>query len=274
MGTSATVQGTIVRREGLSIVDTRALDWEPLGFERAFRKVLTRDPSGEPQAFIFYLPGQFASGYDLPHRHFHRTVHEFGFCLGGEFPHWEYETPESQHGLLVTRKPGYFMSRSPGSAHGREPGPFSRVGYTSLMWRSGTGNWIPEPNFRDETVVVDFADDWVQGDVVDAVPGPDGTVVRWADLTIFDTRAMAWEQCPDGLLRKRLWAEPGIELVHLAANAGPVELPHEHSLVLEGELSAAEARLPAGSFVDRAPGVALPLRAGAAGATLLHWRPA
>jgi hypothetical protein len=106
--------------DGLTTVETRSLDWEPLGFHRAFRQVLARNAAREPQAFIFYLPGQFSSGYDLIHRHFHRTVHEFGFCLFGEFPHWEHKTPEMQHGALVTRKPGYFMSRTPGSLHGRD----------------------------------------------------------------------------------------------------------------------------------------------------------
>src|SRR5262249_55170624 len=157
------------------------------GFERAYRKVLVRDEAGEPGAFVFHLPGSFATRYNLPHRHFHRTTHEFGFCLGGEFPHWEYRDAMEQHGGLVSRQRGYFMSRAQGSIHGREPGPFTRVGYTSLMWRTGTGNWIPEPNFEEETEVVDFVDDWQENTgVIDAEPAADGTgtIVDWAGLKL------------------------------------------------------------------------------------------
>jgi hypothetical protein len=93
---------------------------------------------------------------DLPHRHYHRTVREYGFTISGELPHWEYENAEQEDGELVVFREGYYMDRAPGSLHGLEPGPTSAVGCVVLMWRTGRGTWVDEPTFDEETVEVPY----------------------------------------------------------------------------------------------------------------------
>jgi hypothetical protein len=146
--------------EGLTALDTRGRCWEPNGFERAFRKVLTVDAAGEPAGFISYLPGHFSSGHELPTRHLHHRIHEFSFALAGDYPIWQYESASMPHGVLTILRPGYFFSRLPGSLHGREPGPTSHVGFMSLTWRDRTGNWMFEPNFAAESAFVGYGDGW------------------------------------------------------------------------------------------------------------------
>jgi hypothetical protein len=154
------------------------------------------------------------------------------------------------------------MARGPGSLHGREPGPFSRVGYTSLSWRTGTGNWIPEPNFATETEVVDFAESWQPNEgVVDQEPDADGTLVSWDDLTMLDTRAMPWH---DG--RKRL--ADGIVLEYVAPGTKWSAAADENAYVVEGELRGPERPAAAGFFLDGGgDGVG-----GDSGCVVLRWR--
>jgi hypothetical protein len=259
---------------GLTALDTRARPWEPNGFERAFRKVLTVDGADAPSAFISYLPGHFSSGHELPTRHLHHRVHEFSFALGGEYPIWQYESASVRHGVLTILKPGYFFSRLPGSLHGREPGPISHVGFTSLTWRDRTGNWMFEPNFAAESAFVGYGDAWAAApDVADRPAGGDGTVLRWPDLTVLDTRAMRWDEGGDGVLRKRLWDDPVAALLHLGAGATHnLEDGIDNAFVLEGALEVRGQGLPQGSLLKRERGAQCRLRGGPAGTTLLGWR--
>jgi hypothetical protein len=133
------------------------MDWEVMPhLQGACRKVLVRDEQGEPKIVITYLPAGFTLP-DLPYRHYHKTVHEFGYVLGGELPHWEYERADQLKVELIVLKEGYFMHRRPGSIHGLEPGPTSPTGIIMLGWRTGSGTWIGEKNFDTETIVVPYA---------------------------------------------------------------------------------------------------------------------
>ncbi len=258
---------------GLTSLDTRQRPWEPNGFERAFRKVLTIDALGAPSAFISYLPGQFSSGHELPTRHLHHRLHEFSFSLSGEYPIWQYESPSSSRGVLTILKPGYFFSRGPGSLHGREPGPTSSVGFTSLTWRDRTGNWMFEPNFATESAFVDYGDDWEGApDAPEREADGDGMVLQWADLTVLDTRAMRWAADDDGAaLRKRLWVEPAVALVHIGAGV-TWGLDVDNAFVLEGALEVLGQSVQQTSLIKRSRGATCEVAGGAAGATVLAWR--
>jgi len=260
--------------DGLTALDTRELPWEPNGFERAFRKVLTVDGSGAPAAFISYLPGHFSSGHDLPTRHLHHRVHEFSFSLGGEYPIWQYRDAAQQHGALTILRPGYFFSRLPGSLHGREPGPISHVGFTSLTWRDGTGNWMFEPEFASESAFVDYADGWhANSAAADLAADADGVVLRWPDLTVLDTRAMPWMHASGGVQRRRLWSEPAVELVHVGAGAEhTLDGEVENAFVLEGALELGTHPVPSAAHLKLAGDARRTVRGGGAGATLLAWR--
>ena len=149
-------RGVVIDRPDLTILDTREMEWEEFaGLKGARIKVLSRDEEGEPSVFLVWLPpGRLIS--DLPHRHYHRTIREYGFTLAGELPHWEYENAEQREGDLVVFQEGYYMDRAPGSLHGLEPGPTSPIGCVVLMWRTGRGTWVDEPAFGEETVEVPY----------------------------------------------------------------------------------------------------------------------
>jgi len=260
--------------DALTQLDTRECAWEPNGFERAFRKVLTVDAAGDPAAFISYLPGHFSSGHDLPTRHLHHRVHEFSFALAGEYPIWQYESAAQLHGALTILRTGYFFSRLPGSLHGREPGPISHVGFTSLTWRDRVGNWMFEPSFASESAFVGYGDGWCPPTAgVDRVADADGVVLRWPDLTVLDTRAMGWTAAGDGALRKRLWPEPAVVLLHIGADeALPADDGAENAYVVDGALALDGRPVGQASFLRGQPVASAALRGGPGGATVLAWR--
>ena len=202
--------GVIVERPDLAIYDTRELPWTafeglPAG---TVRKVLARFPdgpdAGEPEAFIVYIPPGF-SVPDLPYRHYHSTVEELSYTLGGELPHWEYRSAAQQHGVYSKRRAGSAMHRLGGSVHGLEPGAVTQVGYTSLMVRTGTGNWIPEARFPEQTVRVDYEPGWVPAARLreQQVEYGSGVILDWPDLKIWDTDFMEWQ--PSAAMPGALW---------------------------------------------------------------------
>src|SRR3954452_20928497 len=95
--TQTTRPGVLHEDDQLTVLDTRALEWETTLLPGVSRKRLSRDLDGEPNAFIFHMEPGFTTPH-VPHRHQHATVEEFGFCLAGELPHREYRTADMQHG--------------------------------------------------------------------------------------------------------------------------------------------------------------------------------
>ena len=158
MTTSQPDKGEVYRRSNVITLDTREMEWEEFpGLSGARMKVLSRFESGEPSVFLVWNPpGRLLD--DLPHRHYHSTVHEFHFFLEGEFPIWEYESPEDGDGELVMLKGGYYLERLPGSIHGIEAEPTSPVGSMVLIWRTATGNFVDEPNAKEESIEVPYPD--------------------------------------------------------------------------------------------------------------------
>lgn len=150
--------GVVLERPDLSILDTREMTWEDHdGIAGTKIKVLSRHDDGEATVSLLLLPPGDLPRVDLPHRHFHRTVHECGYVLEGEVLIWEYADAEQQEGELVVARPGYFMNRPPGSLHGIEAGASSPTGAVILEWRSGPGTYVDEPGAADETITVPYA---------------------------------------------------------------------------------------------------------------------
>ena len=290
--------GVVIDWSDLTRLDTRSMAWEKFpGLDGTAIKVLSRDDDGNPMVFLHFMPPGELPGVELPHRHFHRTVTENAFVLAGELPHWEYATAQDS-GELVLLREGFFMDRRPGSIHGLEPGLSSSIGCVILMWRDGTGTMVDEPDFAEETADVPYA----------ARPAPAGrfrpelaAVVRdRQDVTLLDTRELAWEPFP-GLAGAKVKVlsrdEHGngmIWMVWLPPGEVPgVELPHRHyhrtvrefSFVLVGELPHWEYRdahgpgelviVREGFFMDRLPGSIHGLEKGPSsgtGCVLLQWR--
>ena len=83
MSAVQTADAVVRDKGGVTWLDTRLMEWEPMptlnGF---FQKVLVRDPNGEPNVTLNYVPG-FSPGsrpYNLPHRHMHH-IREFAFVI-------------------------------------------------------------------------------------------------------------------------------------------------------------------------------------------------
>jgi hypothetical protein len=150
--------GELYARNKTRLIDTRISDWEDdpvLGKV----KVLARFATGEPSAFLLWLPpgGQPDA---LPHRHYHATVAEHHFVLEGEQPTWIYDSADQgeTEGHCFVLRPGHYLGREPGpeGLHGREPHAVSTTGCVMLVWRSGVGNFIREPSAAGETIEVPY----------------------------------------------------------------------------------------------------------------------
>ena len=91
-------------------------------------------------------------------RHYHKTVHERGYCLGGELPMREFAGVADEVGDRGLFHEGVFMDRRPGSVHGVDNGRESAVGFTFLEWRSGPKTYLLEDDIESETIVLPAAE--------------------------------------------------------------------------------------------------------------------
>jgi hypothetical protein len=146
-------KGVVMQRPGITILDTREMEWEDFaGLKGSKIKVLERYDDGNPCVFLIYMPPGYEEALERPETHLHRTVHEYAYVLAGDLPDWEYESHEQQEGDFVLMRQGFFMHRSPGSIHGLEESAVSQTGLLMLFWRTGgIGNWYDDPNSAEET---------------------------------------------------------------------------------------------------------------------------
>jgi hypothetical protein len=154
--------GIVYRRPSVTVFNTFEMGWEEYpGLDGTKIKVLERFPDGEPSVMLRWRqPGALLPPDRLPYRHYHATVRECMFVLQGEIPHWDYRSADDAEGegKLIRFKEGYFMDRrpGPGAIHGIEAGPVSDTGSLVLFWRTGTGNFVNEPNFKQESIEVPY----------------------------------------------------------------------------------------------------------------------
>jgi hypothetical protein len=273
-------------------VDTRAMDWERfVGFESGRVKPLYLDEDGNAMVMLAWLPpGDLQM--PLPHRHLHRTVYECSYHVAGDLPHAEWETLEDRQ-QLVTFREGFFMNRAPRSLHGNE-WLFSQSGATVLMWRSGTGNWLDDPDAPTETHILDPEPAaFERSRTEETLPASwgSGRVLDRPDVRIVSTREMTWEDIPEapgarvkllsvdqaGLPSARIVFLPPGEQAVPGLPTGPED--HELAYVIEGDLHVAGADGPelrrAGWFMHRAPGAPegiVPAASSEVGAVVLQWR--
>jgi len=148
--------GTVVDSGKLRLLDTRAMAWEPMpGIRGARWKVLSRDDAGEAAVSIIWMaPREPGGGHE---RHYHRTVHERGFCLGGELPMREFASVEDDLGERVRFHEGVYMDRRPGSVHGVDATRGTATGFTFLEWRSGPKTYLFEDDVETETTILEAA---------------------------------------------------------------------------------------------------------------------
>jgi uncharacterized cupin superfamily protein len=276
-GSAQDAVGILYQGGGVTHFDTREMPWDAFyGYRRGFIRVLKEFANGRPEVFLVYTPpGVMAP--DRPRRHYHHC-REWNYVIAGEFPVWEYESPEQADGTMVLLRDGFYMDRLAGvaGAHGVQPGRGSATGCVSLTWRTEPGTFKDEPEFRTCSEDLPF-DDAGAFTPREQAGGP--VVYENDAIRHVDVRALDWEPHfagLEGVMCKVLsrfddgspfvyltWTPPGA----LAA-AGPRR--HSHScgewiLQLEGEhpyreyASADQAegtlvRLPRGGFVRRDAG--------------------
>lgn len=270
--------------------DTRDMPWGSFsGLEVGRVKQLHVDPEGHPIVMVVWLPpGDL--GVPIPHRHYHATVYEHAFHLGGDLPHAEWAGKNADHEVVVFRQ-GYFLDRKPGSIHGLDA-LYSDTGCSILVWRNGLGNWLDEPNAAEETLEVPFERPfrsltYEQRTVNDR----DGIVIDRPDARILDTRELPWAPLgddPAARVRELAHDAAGVATVRMVYfPPGEAPLPplataegeHECAMVLEGELPVADGddvvAARAGWYMNRpagAPPGLVPAGPTEVGAVVLQWR--
>lgn len=147
----------VVDSGGLTLLDTRAMPWEPLGgIPGASMKPLTRHADGWTETVILHLPPFPAPGGE-PHRHFHRTALERGYVLAGELAMREFASVADDRGVRVRFHQHCYMDRAPGSVHGIDETHGTVPGFTFLEWRDRPGTYLAEPGMEAETEVLPAA---------------------------------------------------------------------------------------------------------------------
>lgn len=143
----------------LRLIRTATTDWAPDPEIPGFKQqILLRDATRKSVVRKWFVPPDW--GTDIlkgkPDRHYHQSVIERAYNLGGDFPHWEFSSVADFKGELIVFRRHTVMDRPPGSLHGLLPKPRSQAGAEILYWNTGPGTSIAEKAFARETVKVPF----------------------------------------------------------------------------------------------------------------------
>ena len=141
----------IVRRLGVSVLDTRAIPWE-LSPEApgARQRVLSRDADNLPTVVeVWYPPARLSRRSALWRGH--HLFREFRFVLEGEWHQQEWG-PGDESPTSITLKRGYYVDRRPGAVYGFDLATCSEVGCRMLLFRTGSDvSFVGEEAFGRDT---------------------------------------------------------------------------------------------------------------------------
>ncbi len=158
-------------------VQADEIDWTPHVMGSSIRKVLDLDATNDSYVHLRFVPPEPAP----LGRRLHLSINETFYFVSGEFPSWEYESPDDIDGQLVMFRGGTYMDRVPYSIHGTRPEPVSQTGCTLLIWTSGGAEFEADP---DESIQIPF----------------DGTASKFdAPFTlpeVTDSPALQWQPHP------------------------------------------------------------------------------
>lgn len=102
----------------LQITDVNRLPWDErfrMGHKNTTNgKLLFSKVGGGSLLYVKFNPGWSADGTEA---HYH-TFHEWGYVFEGDFPLYEFVSPNQKKGTLMKMRPGTFMDRPAYSIHG------------------------------------------------------------------------------------------------------------------------------------------------------------
>lgn len=194
--------------------DTLPTEEDPRNPGKRTQLLLPREDAGGGVVRISYWPAGFTQGIrnmaTNGHRHYHRSVNERHYVLGGDWTalYW----PDPKGGPVATKLTRHhYLENPPMALHGinRDMGP--ETGTKFLVWTSGPGTDVYEPEAATESFDVEF-----EGEVP---PEVDGVPI------MFNVQDRPWEPHPqqEGWLVKPVSPAqeglPGVNLVHVPAGA-------------------------------------------------------
>lgn len=194
--------------------DTTPTEEDPRNPGKRTLLLLSREDAGGGVVRISHWPSGFTESIrnmaHNGHRHYHNSVNERHYVLGGDWTalYW----PDPKGGPVATRLTRHhYLENPPKALHGinRSMGP--EIGTKFLVWTSGPGTDVHEPEAATESFDVEF-----EGEVpaeVDGVP------------ILFNAQDRPWQAHPEqsGWLVKELSPEqeglPAVTLVNIPAGA-------------------------------------------------------
>ncbi|WP_070152132.1 hypothetical protein [Sphingobium phenoxybenzoativorans] len=200
--------------------DTMPVEEDPRNPGKKTQLLLSREDTGGGVVRISYWPAGFTEKIRAMatdgHRHYHRSVNERHYVLGGDWTalYW----PDPEGGPVPTRLTRHhYLENPPMALHGinRDMGP--ETGTKFLVWTSGPGTDVHEPEAATESFDVEF-----EGEVP---PEVNSTPI------LFNAQDRSWLPHPQqpGWLVKELSpaqdALPAVTLVNIpAGSSAPVHV--------------------------------------------------
>ena len=110
----------------LNVKDVNAMEWDDrwrMGNQGTSQgKQLYASKEGAFMLYVYFAPGWNAINVD-PHYH---DFHEWGYILEGDFPIYEFVSPQQKTGTLVSMRAGTWMDRPAYSIHGNRADAMAR----------------------------------------------------------------------------------------------------------------------------------------------------
>ena len=147
-----------------------------------------------------------------PHRHYHKSVNERHYVLGGDYPVWHWSNERDEGKLSVLRRHTY-LENPPKTLHGIRPETTPEIATQMLVWNTGPGTNIFGKDAARETIEVPF----------DGRSMPD---IEWSSPRLLCTKDLAWWPHPsiDGWRIKDIAPSaqdsPPVALVSVSPDSG------------------------------------------------------
>lgn len=200
--------------------DTAPTEEDPRNPGKRTLLLLSREDAGGGVVRISHWPSGFTESIrnmaNNGHRHYHNSVNERHYVLGGDWTalYW----PDPEGGPVATRLTRHhYLENPPKALHGINRSMSPETGTKFLVWTSGPGTDVHEPEAATESFDVEF-----EGPVP---PEVDGIPI------LFNAQDRPWQPHPqqDGWLVKPLSAEqdglPPVTLVNIPAGSrAPVDV--------------------------------------------------